>query len=368
MKKKYVVHSIALLLIGLNFLACSAASIVQKSSSGIIDADDPNIQYVGRFNLSNPKKVTYDWPGVFITAFFEGTSCTVRLNDSQNEYAVIIDNNAPRLLNTDTSKTYLIANNLNGSRPHKIVIQKRTETFVGKGEFLGFVLDEGKKILPPEKRPDRRIEFIGNSITCAYGVEGDSATCRYSPGTQNANLSYASIIARELNADYSLIAYSGRGVVRNYGDKNKTSVDPMPCLYDRICFNDSTSKWNFTSWIPQVVVINLGTNDFSTKPFPDKDVFQNAYKNLIGKVRSFYPGVMIFCLCGPMIDEPCLSYIKEVVRDEQKDKRDRDVFFIGIHYSVMTKEDWGCDSHPNVKGMLKMVREIAPEIKARMNW
>lgn len=368
MKKNYVIHSVVLLFITLNFLACSSTSLIQKPSSGIIDADDPNIQYVGRFNFSDPKKVKYDWPGVYITAFFEGTSCTVRLNDSQNEYAIIIDNNAPRLLNPDSSKTYLVAKNLDSSRSHKIVIQKRTETFVGKGEFLGFILDEGKKLLPPEKRPDRRIEFIGNSITCAYGVEGDSAKCRYSPETQNANLSYASIIARELNADYSLIAYSGRGVVRNYGDVNKTSVDPMPSLFDRICFNDSTSKWNFSSWIPQAFVINLGTNDFSTKPHPDKNVFQNAYKKLIGRVRSLYPGVMIFCLCGPMIDEPCLSYIKEVVRDEQKDKRDRDVFFIGIPNSIMTKDDWGCDSHPNVKGMLKMVKEIAPEIKARMNW
>ena len=369
MKKKYLFRSFLLLFVGLNFLACSSSTtLVQESRSGIIDADDPNIQYVGRFDFSNPKKVTFDWSGVFITAYFEGTSCAVRLNDINNEYEIVIDNNAPRLLNPDSSKIYFVAKNLDSSHSHKIIIQKRTEAFIGKGEFLGFILDEGKKLLPPDKRPDRRIEFIGNSITCAYGVEGDSATCRYSPETQNANLSYASIIARDLNADYSLVAYSGRGVVRNYGDVNKTSVDPMPSLYDRICFNDSTSKWNFSLWIPQVVVINLGTNDFSTKPFPDKNVFQNAYKKLIERVRSLYPNVMIFCLCGPMIDEPCLSYIKEVVRDEQKNKRDRDVFFIGIPNSILTKDDWGCDGHPNVKGMLKMVKEVAPEIKARMNW
>ena len=229
-------------------------------------------------------------------------------------------------------------------------------------------MDEGKKLLPLNNKPEKRIEFIGNSITCGYGVLGTNPDCHFSAQTENANLSYAAIASRELNADYSLIAFSGRGVVRNYGDSNKTSVGPMPALYDRICFNDSLSKWDFSKWIPQVVVINLGTNDFSTQPFPDKEVFQNAYQKLINRVRNLYPGVNVFCMCGPMIEEPCKSYIEEVVDHNQMDKKNRDVFFIEIPKKIMADSDWGCDMHPNVQGMIKIAGILSSEIKARMLW
>jgi hypothetical protein len=342
----------------------------EAESTGVIDADDPNIQYVGRFDFSNPKKVAFDWAGVSMRARFEGTSCSVRLDDRKNEYAVIVDNRAPRLLITDSATTiYRIASELSDSGPHTIMIQKRTEPLVGKGEFMGFILDKGRKLLPPNKRPDRRIEFIGNSITSGYGVEGDSSDCHFSPQTENACMSYAAIVSRSLDAEYHMISYSGRGVVRNYGDSNRTSQDPMPVLYDRTCFFDSTAKWTFSRWIPQAVVINLGTNDFSTQPYPDKNVFQSAYGRLINRVRSLYPGVTIFCLSGPMIGEPCTGYVKEVVAEQQKiEGRNRDVFFIEINRSVMTDADWGCDRHPNIQGMEKMAEIITPVIRLRMNW
>jgi hypothetical protein len=350
----------------------SCSSVVTKNetiSSGIIDADDPYIQYIGRFDFTNPKQPVYDWAGVRMCAKFEGTSCSVRLNDNVNEYAVIIDNYAPKLLHPDTAKVYKVASGLADSVPHTIILQKRTESLVGKGEFLGFVLDKGRMLVKPDKRPDRRIEFIGNSITSAYGIEGDSVTCHFSPETENANMSYAAITSRALNADYSLVSYSGRGVVRNYGDSLKESVDPMPALYDRTCFWNPTLKWDFTKWVPQAVVINLGTNDFTTMPYPDKDVFQNAYRKLIERVRAQYPNVMMFCVCGPMAVGPTLSYIKEVVAGQQKLRsRDKDVFLVEVDRSNLKDSDWGCDYHPNITGANKIADILISAIRLRMNW
>jgi lysophospholipase L1-like esterase len=353
----------------LQFAACSPTVIKnEKENTGIIDADDPYIQYVGRFDYSNPKNVVFDWPGVYISAEFEGRSCSIRLLDHKNEYAVIVDHGAPRLLTTDSSSNYLLAAGLSNSAPHTIMIQKRTEPFIGKGEFSGFILEKGCRILPPEKRPGRRIEFIGNSITFGYGVEGDSSNCYFSPETENACMSYAAMTSRALGADYSLIAYSGRGVVRNYGDSNKVSQYPMPSLYDRIRFSDSTKKWNNTFWIPQAVVINLGTNDFSTHPYPDSAVFQEAYTRLIRRVRGLYPGVTMFCLCGPMIGEPCWGYVKEVVDRERQGRRDKDVFFVGIEKKALSDADWGCEMHPNIFGMAKMTDILVSAMRLRMNW
>lgn len=369
MKKYFLGRLLTGLLFIIHLSSCSTISTTKvREAEGYINADNPDIQYIGRFDFSNPLKVTYDWPGVQIHAKFEGTSCAVRLNDRTNEYAVIIDNHAPRILTPDSSGISKVASGLADSLQHSITIVKRSEALFGKSEFLGFVLDKGRHLLPPDARPERRIEFIGNSITCAFGVEGPSDSCHFSLQTENAEMSYAAMTARELNADYSLVAYSGRGVVRNYGDSLKTSKDPMPALFSRICFNDSTSKWNFTKWVPQAVVINLGTNDFSTKPYPDKDVFQNAYVQLINRVRALYPGVDIFCVCGPMIGEPCMSYVSEVVSNEQKKNREKDVFFIPIPRSIMADGDWGCDLHPSITGMVKMMNVIEPVIKTYMSW
>ncbi len=371
LKRKMLLQLAVCCVIIVQFDGCSFDFTKHEvESTGMIDSDDPNIQYMGRFDFTNPKKVAFDWAGVSVKARFEGSSCSLRLADHKNEYAVIVDNRAPRLLITDSVTTlYKVASELSDSIPHTIMVQKRTEPLVGKGEFMGFVLDRGRKLLPPDKRPDRRIEFIGNSITSGYGVEGDSAGCRFSPQTENACMSYASITARAFNAEYFLISYSGRGVVRNYGDSNRTSPNPMPALYDRTCFFDSALKWNFSRWIPQAVVLNLGTNDFSTQPYPDSVVFQRAYAQLIERVRSLYPGVTMFCLSGPMIGEPCTGYIKKVVEEQKKMMgRYQDVFFIEINRSMMTDADWGCDRHPNVLGMEKMAEIIIPAMRLRMNW
>ncbi len=354
----------------LQFSACSFfIAKPEPESSGIIDADNPYIQYVGRFDFANPDSVVFDWAGVYICAKFTGTSCAVRLKDSTDEYAITVDNHAPRLLTIDSSDVYTVASRLSDSIPHTIMIQKRTEPLVGKGAFMGFILDRGSRLLPPDSRPDRRIEFIGNSITSGFGVLGDSSNCNFSPQTEDAGMSYASQVARDLNADYHLISYSGRGVVRNYGDSNRTSVDPMPALYDRTCFFDSTLKWNFSSWVPQVVVINLGTNDYSTHPYPDSSVFEEGYRRLIDRVRSLYPGVTIFCVSGPMIGDPCTGFARDVVSQERKSEgRDKDVYFVEILRDIMNDHDWGCDMHPNIYGSMKMADVVVPVIRLWMNW
>lgn len=347
---------------------CSSIITTREHEKNQYDADNPNISYVGRFNNKDPKNVTYDWPGVQIYTKFEGTSCSLRLKDRANEYAVIIDYKDPMTLKMNSDTIYNVASGLPDSIIHTISIHKRTESFIGTGEFRGFILDPGKNLVHPDLRPDKRIEFIGNSITCGFGVEGKNSDCHFSPETENAYMSYASITARDLGADYSLVAYSGRGVVKNFGDKNQVSRDPMPELYDRICCNDSVNKWDFNKWIPQAVVINLGTNDYSAQPFPDKSVFQNAYINLIERVRSLYPGVTIFCVCGPMIEEPCFTFIKEIVDQEQAKTVIPSVYFIGIPKKIMSDADWGCDWHPNIQGMRKMADIIVPEIRLRMKW
>jgi len=90
---------------------------------------------------------------------------------------------------------------------------------------------------------------------------------------------------------------------------------------------------------------------------------------LIDRVRSLYPGVTIFCCSGPMIGDPCLSYVKEVVKlQEESEGRDKDVFFVNIKQSMMNGNDLGLASHPNAEGAWKMATVLVREMKLRMLW
>jgi hypothetical protein len=89
---------------------------------------------------------------------------------------------------------------------------------------------------------------------------------------------------------------------------------------------------------------------------------------LINHIQSQYPEVTIFCICGPMIGEPCASYIKEVVNQCQQNNTNKKVYYIAISTSLLTNSDRGSDWHPNKQGQQKIADVILPIIQNTMNW
>ena len=102
-------------------------------------------------------------------------------------------------------------------------------------EFWGFVLDEGKKLVDAPAFSDRKIEFIGNSITCGYGNEGLKKEEHFDYATENHYYSYASITARNLDAQHWVVARSGIGAYRNYnGPRTGNPESNMLVQYEYI--------------------------------------------------------------------------------------------------------------------------------------
>ncbi|MCX6182427.1 MAG: electron transporter RnfD, partial [Bacteroidetes bacterium] len=142
-----------------------------QSPTHFIAADDPNIQYVGRIDFTNPKAPAFSFPGVSISAKFSGTAISADFKDygaggatTTNYYNVFIDNLFVKALKVLSSTTnYLLASGLTNSS-HTILITKRTETSVGKSSFKGFYI-EGIALQTPDALPSKKIEFIGDSWT-----------------------------------------------------------------------------------------------------------------------------------------------------------------------------------------------------------
>lgn len=335
-----------------------------------ISASNPNIRYVGRFDFSNPQEARFDWSGVYIQFSFRSAECSVKMSDTRhNYYNVFVDDQPVKIFDVKSDTTLVIDSKL-GTEIHKVQIYKRTEGNQGLGTFKGILLSENGEMLPWKEIPVRKIEFIGNSITCGYGTEGLSKGEHFKPSTENNYQSYAPIMARAFNADYHIVAHSGQGVVRNYGYKEKVSPSgTMPARFNRLFDEKDSPSWNFEQWKPDLVVINLGTNDFSTQPFPDKVVFKKGYENLINDVRKQYGDLPIFCIVGPMIDEPCYSYVKEMVEDFRTVAQKKNIYFVGIpSYLTNPEKDLGSDYHPNYSGQRKMAAHVLPVISSILGW
>ncbi len=337
-------------------------------NQGSISATDPRIRYTGRIDWRDPARPAFDWPAVTIEAAFEGTTLAVLIEDGQNSYNVLIDGQQSVLQTLPGVNRYVLAEGLADGR-HTFRMVKRTETFYGTPVFLGFELDADRDLAAPAPAPDRRIEFIGDSITAGYGSEGVSPTCTFSKETENAELTYAAMVAKDLGAAYTIVAVSGVGIVRNYNTANKMSPGTMLSYYEQTTTDRDSAAWDFSRWIPKAVVINLGTNDFSTAPHPAGEVFMQGYTELIIKIRNRYPDAHIFAIAGPIMVDPAEDTIRSVVTQMREVLKDERVHFVKIENNLeLSGVDYGCDWHPNASGHRKIADQLIPHIRQEMNW
>jgi hypothetical protein len=185
------------------------------------------------------------------------------------------------------------------------------------------------------------------------------------------------VAASILNAEYHISAVSGIGLVRNYSfqyDKR-----PMPEVYDSLFFEQVASPaWDPQRFVPDAVVIALGTNDFSPgdsdRPIMKVEDFVNAYVQFINKLRGYFPNADIFCVSSPMLGDgwPTAEYksatdqkasITEVVTQFNQ-KGDTKVF---KHFTSPVV-GMGCSTHPSADQHKVMASILASYIASVKGW
>jgi hypothetical protein len=350
-----------------SLLFITSNNLIMSQSAGIISPRDPFILYMGRIDFSDPERPLFAYPNVTIRARFEGTSISLMLKSykgsdfSVNYFVSIIDGQDPvKFKVTPDQEVYPLAENLPNGK-HTVEVIKVTESYNGECQFLGFRTDPGKKLLKPDPLPDLKIEFFGNSITCGYGIEGGPQ-----PDSDNSYKAYASLAARELNAQFHTTSFSGIGIVRGFAPfvmkemYNRTialpEYNPLP----------SDNTWDFTRFIPGIVVVSLGTNDYS-KGLGDGTItvneFRSEYTLLVNLIRKAYPSALIICTCSPMVSNKKLgSSINDVVSD-LKINGDNKVFY----FSFSAMKGGGCDGHPSVEDGKINGKELAGFISSLLN-
>ncbi|WP_139283343.1 SGNH/GDSL hydrolase family protein [Ruminococcus flavefaciens] len=205
--------------------------------------------------------------------------------------------------------------------------------------------DSAQPVTPLSAAP-LTIEFIGDSITCGYGVESKSGSEPFMTSTENFSKSYAYLAAKSLGADYTTCCYSGYGIVSGYtGDGNKNANELLPDCYELASkFEDYDNDWSFPEQC-DVVVINLGTNDFN---YVSQDLevrgseFVDSYKTFLKNVREKRPNAAIICTVGTMGGDDVYTLIEQAVAELNDDK-------ITSYFSQpqSMRDGMGANGHPS---------------------
>jgi Carbohydrate esterase 2 N-terminal/GDSL-like Lipase/Acylhydrolase family len=329
----------------------------------VVPANNPDIQYFGRWDFSDFLNPCHSWPGVFIVAVFSGDSIGVRIRDTVNYYDVYIDGKLHGIFHGEKpgDADYILADSLQDTI-HTLRFSQRNISF-GIYTFSGLILRSGARLYPPPARQKNKIEFIGDSFTAAEGNEAKDSVMKWEekfPVT-DIDSGFAAMTARHFDAEYHITARSGIGMVCDWQGKFDVS---MPHYFDRTLMESAEPRWDFKRWTPDLVVICLGLNDHSGLMGKNRKVsrknsmrFRIEYAKFLATVREAYPGVPIIAWV------PYIKWVRDnteaVVREETKKG------FTGLICAHFDEFPGGyvANGHPSVTTHEKMAAELISTVE-----
>lgn len=342
-----------------------------------ISAENADIRRLGRTLMRNGTL----WLGYSLTGAefdFDGTSLSAEITTDWVNDEAWKENFQPYmavLVNGKLSKRFAVSEGTaqyelyRSEKAEKVRIRlvKLSENAFSKVGVLSFSADG--KLTATKPCSERRIEFVGDSITCGFGIEGRSVCDNFRTSTENPLINYASLTANELGAEYQLTSWTAIGVYSNsVKDERVTEPDDawtMPVIYDYTdkavdgMLGNEPEKWDFSRFAPQLIVVNLGTNDKDfTRGIPERTAaFENCYREFIAHIREKNPQAHIICALGAMGREllPQVENAVKMLADER---------ITSLGFEVQREEDGiGSEWHPSAVTHRKMADKLIAEIK-----
>ena len=214
--------------------------------------------------------------------------------------------------------------------------------------------------------PAMKLEFIGDSLTSGEGLTGASDYMEWNPGCFSAVHTYEYLASERLGAEYSILSQSGWGTCFSYEGVRK---EAMPLYYDQVCGvlrgernrkKGAFDEWDFKSWRPDAVIVNLGTNDemaINTVYGRTEQEFEEAVFRFLQKLRERNPeSYLVWCygMLGHGLEEP----IRRAFRRFRKACGDVRNDYLLLDSAA--EEDYGSRDHPG-----RAAHEKAAEVLVR---
>ncbi|HEX3855201.1 MAG TPA: SGNH/GDSL hydrolase family protein [Polyangiaceae bacterium] len=320
----------------------------------------PAIHWIGRV-APTASGARFSWPGTGFSARFNGTGAKATLKTGNADYLQLVVDGQVSLLSTQSgSHVYTLASGL-ASGEHTVTVWRRTEPNYGTVE-AGPITFDGTLLAPASAK--HRIEVIGDSITVGFGVECKTNSEAFSYATENNYLTYEALTARKFSADVFTEAWSGMGLWRDVGGGFDQQ---MPVRYVRTIPNeDTTSTWDFAGYVPDALLINLGTNDFA-KGDPGQP-FVDAYQTLVADLRKHYPMARLYLSVSPMLSGDNRTKQKGYLTTVQSARTTAGDHNVAIlEFMPPASDAWTC-GHPNAATHVIMATAFEQALSADLGW
>ena len=259
-----------------------------------------------------------------------------------------------------------------------VKVIKLSECAMSTCGIKAITVAEGETIKPAAAK-SHTIEFIGDSITCGYGVDDEVKEHHFSTSTEDVTKAYAYKTAQALDADYSMFSISGYGIISGYTTgSTPVKEQTIPQYYESLGFSYNsfanttkphTLEWDFESFKPEVIVINLGTNDASyTNILKErKQEYADGYKAFLKQVRENNPDATIFCTLGTMDNRLCQKLMETVI-EYTAETGDENVHYMMFDLQDGANDGYAADWHPTEATHQKAADKLVNEIKTVMGW
>ena len=329
--------------------------------------------------------VEFAYEGTGLTVTFHGDSSTATEQGQPLSWrdlarvAVFVDGRKQldTLIKRPEESYRVWGENETEAKEHIVRIVKLSEprmSCVGLGTITVLADDNGTT---PVRPTDRKavLGFIGDSITCGYGVDGESEWIPFSTSTENVTRAYSYLTAELLDMEADIVSYSGHGLISGYtpDPQTPTLTELVQPYYEIFAYSYNTFRGKPVSELgwsigeepdPEILVINLGTNDDSyiQDDAGKRVAYEEAYLAFLAQVHACHPASKLVCAFGLMGDRLYEAQVRVVDRFKAQTGY-TDVFNVRLTPQNGERDGYGCDWHPSAVTQRRAAGELAAFLK-----
>ncbi|QQZ64444.1 SGNH/GDSL hydrolase family protein [Paenibacillus sonchi] len=350
----------------------------------VYKAKENNVKVIGRTHYCN-NVLWLALSGGGVEFSFRGTKAVITLmgdavaSTGNNLARIGISVNGKRMIDDQVDqplKTYTVFES-DTEQDVTVRITKLSEAAMSTVGIQEIAVDaaDGIKPTPPKVHT---IEFIGDSITCGYGVDDEHELHSFSTATEDVTKAYAYLTAEQLEADYSMVSYSGYGIITGYTENDeKLLTHLLPDYYEKVgksegkfddCLLPQDVPWDFSKFTPDIIVINLGTNDDSyTQEDKSKQTeYAEKYVEFLKMVRRNNSRSLILCTLGIMGDR-LYPFVEQVVKQYTQGTGDSNISTMKFDVQLAA-DGYAADFHPSQATHCKAAEKLTAHIRGLLKW
>lgn len=354
-------------------IACQSASnsVSTTMNDRFVPADSNRFTLEGRAQPLESGALRIGYPGVTLHTRFEGRYLALKAHSTGNQSAlgINIEGQPLRVLQLEQTPQEWVLIDSGAPINRRVEITHRGETWLGQVTLAGVTINEGATLTPIEL-PSRKMLIVGDSVTCSYGAGARDTPLNTGPWW-DPKASYGMKVAESLDAQVHLVCYGGRGLIRSWNG-NRDEGNAPEFFEWTIANKGSPVMWDHARYQPDLILVSLGTNDFSLGigPLPEREAFVGAYVDFLERLRAVHPNATIALTEGAIVNDeadpqrPQKTVLRQYLREAIKRFDQPGVHFVpATHYPGDNR-----DGHPTGPQHAAMADELSRQLRSLMGW